>query len=265
MKTPLSEILAFMEEIAPASTALGWDNVGLQVGDPAGSADSVLLALDISPNVVKEAREMNAGLIITHHPLIFRPLSSVNFSAVEGAIIKELIQHNTALFSAHTNLDRSREGTGFTLARLLELNDIKPYSDDPDDELNLAITGVFENPVSFGEVSELFSRKVGCKHLGVIGDPQEIKSVVLIPGSGGSLINKIKKSFDLVITGEISYHEALTALYQGKSVAVAGHYFSEKPVMHHLKKLLAEKFPQLILKVSEKDGEPFRMMWLERQ
>ncbi|MCE1248619.1 MAG: Nif3-like dinuclear metal center hexameric protein [Firmicutes bacterium] len=265
MSTPLTDIFSFMEEIAPASGALHWDNVGLQIGNPAGSADTVLLALDISPGVVEEAKEIGAQLILTHHPFIFRPFSSINFNTVEGTLVRNLIQSDITLFSAHTNLDRSNEGTGVTLAKLLELQDIKHYTDEPADELNLAITGRYDEPKSFNEISDLFCRHSGCNHLRIIGHPDRISSVVVIPGSGGSLINKIRKPFDLIFTGELTYHDALSALYQGKSIAVAGHYFSEKPVMHHLKKLMEEKFPGLNLKVSSRDGEPFRMMWLERQ
>ena len=260
MKVPLSNIISFMEEIAPGETALSWDNVGLQVGDPHSSISSVLLSLDVSPKIVEEAAEMSVDLIISHHPLIFRPIKHIDYSTPSGKIIRELIIHQIALFTAHTNLDRSMEGTGTVLAGRLGLENIKRYSDLPGSELNLVITGNFPAPLSMEELSLLFHREVQCDNIRFVGKPYRVLTVAIIPGSAGSLLNKIKSDYDLIITGELSYHEALTAEYRGQSVALLGHYNSEKPVMYNLHKLLEERFPALSIKTASNEGEPYEII-----
>lgn len=257
MKVPLTDIIRFMEETAPASTAFDWDNVGLQLGDPHSSVSSVLLCLDVSPGVAEEACENSLDLIISHHPLIFRALKKIDFSIPSGKIIRDLITHGISLFTAHTNLDRSIEGTGMVLAGRLGLKNISRYTDDPQDELNLVITGSFETALSIDELSDLFRKELDCRQFRYVGNPYGILTAAIIPGSAGSLLNKLRTAFDIVITGELSYHEALDASYRGQAVALAGHYVSEKPVMFNLKKLLEDKFPSLTVKVARNEGEPY--------
>lgn len=258
MKVPLSDIMNFMEEIAPASSALDWDNVGLQLGDPHSSVSSVLLCLDVSPRVVEEAYENTSDLIISHHPLIFRPVKKIDFSTPSGKIIRDLIIHGIDLFTAHTNLDRSSEGTGMVLAGRLGLKNVCRYSDDPGSELNMVITGTFETALSIDELSEIFRKELNCKQFRYVGNPYGILKAAIIPGSAGSLLEKIRTNFDIVITGELSYHEALNAAYRGQAVALAGHYVSEKPVMFNLKKLLEGRFPSLTVKIARYEGEPYQ-------
>lgn len=259
MKVPLSDIMGFMEEIAPSSTALSWDNVGLQIGDASSPVKSVLLSLDVSPRVVEEAAGMPADLIISHHPLIFSPIKKLDFSRPGGRMIRDLIRHNISLFTAHTNLDRSPAGTGMTLARRLGLGNIRSYSENPDDEMNMVITGEMDKPRSGAEMVELFRELPGCDHVRIVGNPYRVLTMAIIPGSAGSLVQKLTSHFDLIITGELSYHGALEADYQGRAVALLGHYVTEKPVMFNLKELLQERFHPLEIQVSDGEGEPYRI------
>jgi len=261
MNVPLYEIMNFMEEIAPSSDALDWDNVGLQVGDPNSPVNSILLSLDVSPSIVGEASGMSADLIISHHPLIFRPISSIDFSQPVGQIIRDLIRHGIALYSSHTNLDRCKEGTGISLARKLGLKDIRQYSEDEKDEMNMVVTGNFHHPLSLEELLELFRKKIECKNMRIVGNPRNLLATAIIPGSGGSIITKLKSHYDLIITGELSYHDALTVDYQGRTVVLLGHFISEKPVMYHLRELLTGKFPSLSINVSTNEGEPYRVIY----
>ncbi|MCD4783091.1 MAG: Nif3-like dinuclear metal center hexameric protein [Candidatus Eremiobacteraeota bacterium] len=260
MRVPLSEIIEYMEQIAPRSTALEWDNVGLQVGDPRSSIGSVLFALDVSPSVIEEAESLSADLIISHHPLLFRPVSRIDFSTTNGLMIRELIRHGIVLFTAHTNLDRSFMGTGKILADRIGLKKIKRYSDDPDDEMNMVVTGSFEQPLSADEVISLLKGNLKCDCIKLVGNPVNVLTVAVIPGSSSSLLRKMTLPVDLIITGELSYHEALSAQYQGRAVAIMGHFISEKPVMYYLADKFREKFTSLSIEVSERDGEPYRIV-----
>ena len=121
----IEDIEQFFESWAPRWTAWDRDNVGLQVGDRARKVQRVLLALDLTPAVVREAISKKADLIITHHPLLFRPPSSITTSDPIGRIALALAEKKIALFSAHTNLDFTRGGVSFALANALGLRDVR--------------------------------------------------------------------------------------------------------------------------------------------
>ena len=114
-----------MEKIAPGHLAEKWDNVGLQVGQEDWPVKSVWFALDPSPEVVDAACRGGCDLLITHHPLIFKPLKKIDSSTPIGAMIKKALHYQTAIFTAHTNLDAVRGGLNDSLAMQLGLQDIR--------------------------------------------------------------------------------------------------------------------------------------------
>lgn len=128
MKHPpcVSDLLGAVNRIAPPVLAESWDNVGLQIGDPTARVERVLVALEISDAVVREAKELGASCIITHHPLIFGALKSVVPTNPVGRFVTELIRNEIALIAAHTNLDSVANGTNGVLAERLELANLKP-------------------------------------------------------------------------------------------------------------------------------------------
>lgn len=130
--TTLKQIIHIMEVVAPARLAEHWDNVGLQVGDPDWPVKRIRLALDAAPQVIQAACDAQIDLLITHHPLIFKPLSQINCATSSGNIIQSCIQHRLGLFCAHTNLDCVQGGVNDALAGLLELQDVqilRPHSE----------------------------------------------------------------------------------------------------------------------------------------
>ena len=127
----ISDIRKIIESWAPPEIALERDSVGLQVGNPAASVRGILVALDPTEAVVAQARRKGANLIVTHHPLLFRPLRSVTPSSPEGRCLRSLVKHDIAMIAAHTNLDFTRGGTSFALADVLGLTNVaflhQPY------------------------------------------------------------------------------------------------------------------------------------------
>ncbi len=121
----ISQIIAILEEWAPTWVAMDWDNVGLQVGDPQRRVSKILVALEVTPKVIDEAISKKADLIITHHPLLFRPLSSVTGSDPIGRMVLKLAENKIALYSAHTNLDFTKGGVSFVLAERLGVQNIR--------------------------------------------------------------------------------------------------------------------------------------------
>lgn len=114
-----------MHQWAPPEIKLSYDNVGLLLGDSASSVSRVLVCLDVTEEVVNEALEKKCELIVSHHPLIFDKISSINPSDEQGRIIYKLIRNNIALLSAHTNLDAALDGVSFVLANNLGLDNLQ--------------------------------------------------------------------------------------------------------------------------------------------
>jgi dinuclear metal center YbgI/SA1388 family protein len=124
MKKPkLSDMLGIINKLAPFSLAESWDNVGLQVGDPTAEISQVMIALDATPAVVEEAIANNCQLLVTHHPLIFKPQKSISTATAQGKLIHDAIRGGLAIVSIHTNYDIVENGLNDILAQRLELRD----------------------------------------------------------------------------------------------------------------------------------------------
>jgi len=125
LRMTVADIEEFFNDWAPRWTAWERDNVGLQVGDRSRRVKRILVALDVTPEIVGEAIAKKAELIVSHHPLLFRPPSSITSSDAVGRMVLAMTENKIALFSAHTNLDFAREGVSFSLARALGLEKIR--------------------------------------------------------------------------------------------------------------------------------------------
>ncbi|GAW28415.1 Nif3-like dinuclear metal center hexameric protein [Carboxydocella sp. ULO1] len=159
----IGQIISWIEELAPRKLAAEWDNVGLMLGDPGAETDKVLVALDCTPAVAEEAIEQGAGLLVTHHPLIFRPLKNLRFDTAAGRLLARLIQNNIAVYSAHTNLDSAEKGINATLARALNLQDIQVLEPGWREEYIKIVVFV---PAGHEEAVRLAMAEAGAGHIG---------------------------------------------------------------------------------------------------
>lgn len=128
----LEEIVSTIHDWAPPGIAQSYDNVGLQIGDLRQNVDKGLIALEVTPAVIQEADESDAQLILTHHPLLFRPLRSLSPTTLVGAMALRLVRSGISVVAAHTNLDAVKDGVSATLAELLGISEPKvlaPYED----------------------------------------------------------------------------------------------------------------------------------------
>lgn len=124
----IKEILQTIEQIAPLTLQEGFDNSGIQIGDPNQETTGVLLCIDITENVVEEAISLGCNLIISHHPLIFHPIKSITGrNYIERCVIKA-IQNDIVIYAAHTNLDNAVNGVNYKLAEMLNLENVRILS-----------------------------------------------------------------------------------------------------------------------------------------
>jgi dinuclear metal center YbgI/SA1388 family protein len=127
--TTVADIVAIMNDMAPPELAESWDSIGLQIGDPRYEVRKLWVALDPLPDVVSGACNNQVDLLITHHPLIFKPLSSIDFSSSLGTILQQAATNRLSIFCAHTNLDKAIGGTNDVLARAIGLESISVLTD----------------------------------------------------------------------------------------------------------------------------------------
>jgi dinuclear metal center YbgI/SA1388 family protein len=235
MKPRVEHILKVLEEIAPLRLAEAWDNPGLQVGGRDHPVGRILVSLDPTLEAVQEASRIKADLLLTHHPLIFKPLSTVSPEQYPGNAIYHAILHSVAVACAHTNLDAARGGVNDLLAGLLGLKEVDPLEDRHDacSGEGIGRLGLWEERTTLSRVALHVKRAFGASTVGVAGDPgRMVRCAAVVGGSGSGLIPAaVRKGAEVLITGDIGHHDALTALNQGLAVIDAGHFHTEKAAM----------------------------------
>ncbi len=243
----IKEILDFTETFAPLNTAMDFDNAGLLIGNENTSVSKVIVCLDITKQVVEEASEKNAQLIISHHPVIFNGLKHIS----QNDIPYLLIQNSLSALCLHTNLDLSTEfGVNTCLANALELENIQ-YFMDKDKEICLAL-GELKKPLSEVDFANLVKDKLKCKGLRYTELKKTVKNVAVSSGAGGSEIYFAKsKGADVLVTGEIKHNQILDANNMKLSIVDAGHFKTENVVISPLVKKLSEKFSETDFEVSD--------------
>jgi len=207
----ISEILPILDEIAPFADAQEWDNCGLLVGKESLSFEKLYLSLDITLEQIDSFSK--DSLVIVHHPLIFKPLKKMLFDTYPSNIIQKLIQKNIFLIAMHTNFDK------YVLnSYVLKLLGFESEKSD-----------LFMECVVNIEREELFARLsdvLGRDSFNFVNIPPFIKSIALVCGSGGSFLEKM--SADVLISGDINYHTAMSAISLDKGVIDMGHYELER-------------------------------------
>lgn len=343
------DILKIMDKIAPSKLIDKWDNCGFQIGDINKKVNSIMLVLDVTEEVVQEAINKNVDLIISHHPVLFNPISRITLNDTKGKMLYDIIKHDIAVYSAHTNLDACKGGINDVLADILQLRNTRILSklyeeklyklvvfvpETHAEEVRNAISesgggwignyshctfningfgtfmpregtnpfigtkgkvefvkeirietivpeGILDKVVEemirihpyeevaydiyplnnegfsygYGRIGDLqeavtlkkfakyVKEKLDCKFVKVIGDvDKEIRKVAVCGGSGAEFIKiASKKGADVLVTGDIKYHEAQLAISLGLALIDANHYDTEKIILPYLKEYLQKE------------------------
>ncbi len=231
MSVKCYDIIKIMEEYAPLKMAESWDNVGLMLGDENADLKMVLTALDINDNVIDEAINIGADMIITHHPFIFKPIKNIKYSDAQGRRIIKLIKNNISVYSSHTNLDIAKGGTNDTICNILGLNNVSGLIECEDKINYLGRVGFLKKDMTLTEFSEYVKLKLKLNVVSVSGNGNTIvKKVGVCTGkaSGSVYMNAAKLlGCDVYLTGDVGYHDAQYALDIGLCVVDATHYALE--------------------------------------
>jgi len=233
-----------MEAWAPASLAETYDNVGLLVGDSLQPVKKILVALDATNAVIKEAIENNYDCIVTHHSLIYDPMKRVIACDATGRRVMTLIKNGISLYTAHTNLDKAEGGVSDCLARKLGIKNVFPLVKDPsNDAIGFGRVGELSNEMTLGELAGHVKKSLGLKDIRYGGDlSAKIKKVALCGGSGMTFWQAVKDTnCDVYITGDVKYADANMVLAAGVSLLDITHYSSENVVIEAIVERLRVK------------------------
>ena len=247
------DIYDVINAVAPFSTAMTFDNVGVLVGDKNAEARRALLCLDITPEVIKEAAGMNADLIISHHPVIFDPIKRLESSSVPYL----LARHGINAICCHTNLDISPVcGVNIALASKLGLKNVR--REDVFGEECVLFSGELEAPLTPEGFAQLVKDRLSASSVQLIAGERGIKKVFLCSGAGGEYADFAAcRGADAYLTGEMKHHEALGAYASGISCVVAGHYETERVFAEFLVSYLKRRVSDTAFLVSKSETAPF--------
>lgn len=247
----LSEIISAIEETAPLSLQEDWDNAGLCIGSPDAEITGAVTALDCTPELMAEAVEKGANLIITHHPLVFGGIKKITDGDPVSDMIVYAIRNGLNVYSAHTNMDKARGGVSWLMAERLGLEECRPL-----DEGGLGIIGHTAKEYSPQEFTRLLKERFGTPTVRISGtEGIRINRVALCGGSGASLIGKaVSEGADIYVSGDISYHHFFTR--KGFMIADIGHYESEMGIVDLFISIVRKNFPNFAIWKSEKSNNP---------
>lgn len=234
----VKDIYDYIDSFAPFGSQEDWDNSGMLVGDFSKEVGTVAVCLDITHETIENAKINGADLIVSHHPVIFNPISSV----IKGDCVYQLLKNDMCAICAHTNYDVAQRGVNDVLAQMLELDNIEVLQ-DKDDKGILRVGRVSKcSPQDF---ALHVSKKLGTT-VRVAKGGRDIECVAVCGGSGCSFIPDIIESgIDAFVTGDAKHNDFLTAADNSLTLVAAGHYETENPAMPELAKRLHEKFDSI--------------------
>lgn len=360
----VADLVSALEQLAPPHLAARWDNVGLLLGDRHSEVRRVMTCLTLTPESAAEAVDERADLVVSHHPIFFKPVQRLTAESTEGKLVWSLARSGVAVYSAHTAFDNCTGGINDLIAERLELRDRRPLrSAEAGGQVKIVVfvpngdlakvadamfaagagnignyqecsfrtpgTGTFfgteaSNPslgrkgrreevaelrlevvcreerlsdviramrrahsyeepahdiyplhpvkVSTGEgrvgclprsvllsdLAQMVKSTLGAGAIHRVGDPQRgVERVAIACGAAGEFLgDAVRAGADVFLTGEMRFHDYLSAQAQGIALLLAGHYATERPGVEHLASLLQQQLPQLHIWASRREKDP---------
>lgn len=223
-----------MDGLAPIESAQSFDNVGLLIGKLNSRVETVLIALDLTRQVLQQAKTLKAQAIVTHHPIIFKPVKLI----LADDLLFEVVNSGVNVIAMHTNLDCAKKGVSFCLAKALKLKNIEILVGSD----NFGRVGVLENKLHYDKFLELVSNRLNSvvKATKIDGF---VEKVAVVSGAGGfALKAAICGGVDALVTGECRHSDFVEASNKYFGLVAAGHFETEVVFCEPLKKQLEQAF-----------------------
>ncbi|MBD5545187.1 MAG: Nif3-like dinuclear metal center hexameric protein [Lachnospiraceae bacterium] len=252
-------VMEKLEALSPIMYASEWDNVGLMTGRRDKEVKRIYIALDATDKVVEDAVKKEADMLLTHHPMIFKPVKKITAEHFIGRRLIKLIQHDMCYYAMHTNFDVM--GMADAAADEIGLKNRKVLETTFEDEISkegFGRIGKLPKVMTLRECAELIKEKFGIHHVKVFGDLEaDLETAAIMPGSGKSMIKAaIDGGADVMITGDIDHHEGIDAEAQGLFIIDAGHFGLEQIFVPYMKEYLLRECREIQV-IAPKREVPF--------
>lgn len=235
----VKQLYDVLNEKIPPSLSCSWDNDGLMCcPDPEREVSRVLIALDVTGEVVDEAIDGGFDLVISHHPLIFHPLRSLTTDSGVGAKLINLVRAGVSVMSFHTRLDAVADGVNDQLAEALGLIDVEVFEDG--DGTPLGRIGYLPENMEVCELATRIKSALATPAVMVSGCGKRADRVAVVGGEGKSFIGAAKAAgADTFVSGRLGYNNMVEAEELGINLIEAGHFFTEDPVCDRIAELVS--------------------------
>lgn len=256
----IEECISVLSDFFEITKQEKWDNSGAQILHSKEKIKGILCSLDCTSSVIDEAIVRECNLIVTHHPLFFDGVKSINTGTEKGSRIQQLISDGISLFSLHTCLDKKY---WMNAASVFDVPFEGPVFTDTDDCNGYGVLLKFKTEISVEHLCAIIKKNFYADFVRVtVQQNQHIKRVVFLPGSGGSFIDEVLAGgkADCIVTGDVSYHRAVDAIAAGVVLVDAGHFFTEKNYLAFLRNDISKCIGNDIqVIVAETEKSPFRL------
>ncbi len=235
----IRELYECLDARIPTSLSCEWDNDGLMVcANPEREVRRVLIALDITAEVVERAVEGGFDAVISHHPLVFRPLRAVEPSNPVAKKVIRLLAAGVTAMSFHTRLDAVTGGVNDTLAAALGLSDVIPFGNG---EETIGRIGTLSRELTLGQFVEEVKRATGVPFVLASDAGVRVRRVAILGGSGSDdVLAASRAGADTYLSGELAHHHLTDAPERGMNLIAAGHFHTENPVCESLARMIGE-------------------------
>lgn len=259
-----NELIQIFEAYYPTSKAESWDNPGLQVGRRSKEVKKIFIALDATDEIIEEAKNWGADMLLTHHPLMISGIKKINTDSMTGKKIVEMIQSDMCHYAMHTNYDvcemAQEAGKRMKLQKteILEITGIDEKTGKPE---GFGRVGEVVRPVTLEEYAKIVKSVFKLDNVKVFGNPdQMIERAAISPGSGKSMIAPaLKARVQVLVTGDIGHHDGIDAVDQGLAIIDAGHYGLEHIFIEQMKTFLETHVKHVEVKNAEYKN-PFQVI-----
>lgn len=256
--TTVADILNYLNTIAPPVMKESWDNVGLNCGRMDKEVRKILIALDPFEDVCREAKEVGADLLVTHHALLWTP-GFITDADPQGRNTLFLIENGIACINAHTNLDCAPGGVNDVLAAKLGLSNVEVISPAGVDEQGRP-WGLLRRGTVPAQPLEMFLSTVksalGCPGLRYVSCGKPVNHVAVGGGAcAGEMADAANAGCDTFVTADVKYNQFWDAKALGLNLIDAGHFYTENPVCAYLAEKISVAFPAVSVNLSQKSGD----------
>lgn len=262
----ISAIINAIEAYANPSLQEPWDNTGLQVGRPSAVCEGVLFCLDVTPAIVEEAIALCCNLIVSHHPLFFKPVKRLTGATLVEDTAMLAIEAGVAIYSTHTAADSTRGGVSYLMAERLGVRPdgaLEPKAEDPAEGLGV-IGELPDDGLSPEEFVEMVKQVFGCKALRAskfeFGAEGRIRRVAMCGGAGGDMIRlALAAGAQAYVTADVRYHDFVD--YRDRILLIdAGHNETEAPIKERLRQEVEARCPGVKTYCTKTEDNPINYL-----